>query len=158
VHGREIVLLLAAAGPLGAQGARFVPRVQPEMRAEVAIARRTAVVAMSGANVAWGYYVRAGAAVGAGVADADSGAVLATRADATIRFLLDPFAEHRWGPYAGGGLTVRRDGNARADAGVLFVIGVEAKREGRWTPAFDVTFGQGTRFAVVLRRSRANGR
>jgi hypothetical protein len=158
MHARAIAVLLAATGPLGAQGIRFVPRVQPEVRAELTVARRAAAVAMTGANVALGYYVRAGAAVGAGVADAGDGAVLATRADATFRFLLDPFAEHRWGPYAGGGLTVRRDGNARAEAGVLFVLGVEAKRDGRWTPAFDVTLGQGARFAVVLRRSRRNGR
>jgi hypothetical protein len=113
---------------------------------------------MVGANVPVGLYVRVGTAVGAGVADSDNGTVTATRADLSLRFLLDPFAEHAWGPYAGGGLTVRRDGTDPARAGLLLVLGVEGRRARRWTPAVEVALGEGVRLAVVLRKRRTNGR
>ena len=153
-----LALALLAAGPLGAQGFQLVPRTQPEARLDASMARRGSAVVMVGANTALGYYVRAGGAVGAGVADAGRSAVFATRADLTLRFLLDPFAEHRWGPYAGGGLTVRRDGSARANAGLLVLLGVEARAARRWTPALEVGLGEGVRVAVALRKSRSNGR
>jgi hypothetical protein len=153
-----VVLLSAVTSTLGAQGFQLNPRVQPEVRLDAAVSRYAASVAMAGANTALGYYVRAGAAVGAGVTGAHDGTALALRADATVRFLLDPFAEHRWGPYAGGGLTVRRDGNDQPQAGVLLVLGVEGRRARRWTPAVEVALGEGARLAVVLRKSRSNGR
>ena len=151
-------LLLLLPAPLSAQGYVFVPRIQPELRAEAVVARRLSALLMGGANIPLGMYVRAGAAAGAGVADAENGAVVAMRADVAIRFLLDPFAENAWGPYAGGGLTVRRDGTERPRAGLLLVLGVEGRRAHRWTPAVEVALGEGVRFAVVLRKKRTNGR
>lgn len=151
-------LLLLAPGLLPAQGYVFVPRIQPEVRAEAVVARRLSALVMGGANAPLGMYVRAGAAVGAGVADAETGAVVAIRADVSLRFLLDPFAENAWGPYAGGGLTVRRDGTAPSRAGVLLILGVEGRRARRWTPAVEVALGEGVRLAVVLRKKRTNGR
>lgn len=152
------LLLLAVAQPVGAQGFVFVPRVQPEVRAEAVLARHASALVMGGANVPVGLYVRVGAAAGAGVADSGDGTVVATRADLSLRFLLDPFAEHAWGPYAGGGLTVRRDGGEPARAGLLLILGVEGRRAHRWTPAVEVALGEGVRLAVVLRKRRANGR
>jgi hypothetical protein len=153
-----VVLLSAVTSTLGAQGFQLKPRVQPEVRLDAAVSRYASTVVMAGANAALGYYVRAGAAIGAGVAGAHDGAVPALRADATVRFLLDPFAEHRWGPYAGGGLTVRRDGNDQPQAGLLLVLGVEGRRAHAWTPAVEFALGEGARLAVVLRKSRGNGR
>lgn len=150
--------LLLVPVSLSAQGYTFVPRIQPEVRAEAVVARRLSALVMGGANVPLGMYVRAGAAFGAGVADAGNGAVIAMRADVAIRFLLDPFAENAWGPYAGGGLTVRRDGTDAARAGLLLILGVEGRRAGRWTPAVEVALGEGVRCAVVLRKRRTNGR
>ncbi len=158
LRGLTLTILLGAAESLPAQSFTFRPFMQAELRAEVSVAHRAAAIAMAGANVPLGYYVRAGFAAGLGVADMPDGAALSTRADAALRFLLDPFADHAWGPYAGGGLTVRRDGDARARAGVLFIVGVEGRRSGRWTPAVEAALGEGARLAVVLRRSRANGR
>jgi hypothetical protein len=152
------LLLVAVAKPLSAQGYVFVPRVQPEVRAEAVVARHLSGLVMGGANTPLGIYVRAGGAVGAGVADSEGGAVVALRADATLRFLLDPFAEHAWGPYAGGGLTARRDGTEPPRAGVLLILGVEGRRARGWTPAIEVALGEGIRLAVVLRKRRANGR
>jgi len=153
-----LATLGALAAPLAAQDIVFVPRMQPELRAEAVVARVASALFMAGANVPVGYYVRAGAAAGLGVVALDGRGQLALRADATLRFLLDPFAETRWGPYAGGGLTVRRDGSERAAVGMLFVLGVEGRRGKRWSPAAELAFGEGARFAVVLRRARTNGR
>ncbi|MDP1890752.1 MAG: hypothetical protein Q8K55_07625 [Gemmatimonadaceae bacterium] len=158
MHRAAFVLLLAVAKPLAAQGYVFVPRVQPEVRAEAVVARRVSALVMGGANTPLGMYVRAGAAVGAGVADSENGAVVALRADVAIRFLLDPFAENAWGPYAGGGLTVRRDGSEHSRAGLLLIFGVEGRRARRWTPAVEAALGEGVRLAVVWRKKRTNGR
>jgi hypothetical protein len=155
-----MALLVGAAAqrPLRAQDFRFTPRLQPEARVEGLVARHSGVAAMAGVNAPFGYYIRAGVAVGAGVVDGNAGAQRTLRADLAVRFLLDPFAEHPWGPYAGGGLTVRRDGNAAAEAGVLLILGVETARRPRWTPAIELGLGRGARLALVLRQSRRNGR
>jgi hypothetical protein len=158
VRRTAFALLLVVARPLCAQGYVFVPRLQPEARAEAALARHASALVMVGANAPVGLYVRVGAAAGAGVADSDDGMVAATRADLSLRFLLDPFAEHAWGPYAGGGFTVRRDGTAPARAGLLLILGVEGRRAHRWTPAIEAALGEGVRLAVVLRKRRVNGR
>jgi len=150
--------LAAACRPLGAQDFQFAPRFQPEVRAEGMVARHSGVAVMAGLNAPIGYYMRAGTAVGGGVVESPAGARPLWRADLTLRFLLDPFAEHRWGPYAGGGLTVRRDDNASADAGLLLILGVEGRRRARWTPAVEFSLGQGARLALALRQSRRNGR
>lgn len=128
-----LALAPLAATPVAAQTIVFAPRVQPELRVEVV-------------------------AVGAGVVAAAGAERLAQRADLTMRFLLDPFAQTAWGPYAGGGLTVRRDGSERAVAGLVLVLGVEGRRGRRWTPSAEFALGEGVRFALVLRRSRTNGR
>ena len=151
-------LLAFSSAPLAAQGFAATPKVQPEFRVEAIVARSTSALVMAGANVPVGAYVRVGAAAGAGVVAVAGEARLAQRADVTLRFLLDPFAETRWGPYAGGGLTVRRDGAEDAAAGLLFVLGVEGRRGRRWSPAVELALGEGVRFAVVWRRSRTNAR
>jgi hypothetical protein len=151
-------LLAFSSAPLAAQGFAATPKVQPEFRVEAIVARSTSALVMAGANVPVGAYVRVGAAAGAGAVAVGGEARLARRADFTLRFLLDPFAETRWGPYAGGGLTVRRDGEEDAIAGLLFVLGVEGRRGRRWSPAVEVALGEGVRLAVVWRRSRANAR
>ncbi len=155
------LVALAVAVPLAAQDFAFTPRVQPELRAELAAAHYPSALVMAGANVPLGYYVRAGIGVGAGLADVHGDRVLATRADVEFRFLLDPFAQARWGPYAGGGLTVRREGTDSPRAGLLVVLGVEGRRLRRlrrWTPAVEVALGEGARLAFVLRKARTNGR
>ena len=153
-----LALLAASAASLPAQELAFTPKLQPEWRAEAVAARRASTLLMAGANVPMGYYIRAGAAVGVGAVARGGGVALAQRADVALRFLLDPFAETPWGPYAGGGLTVRRDGGERAAAGLLLVLGVEGRRGRRWSPAVELALGEGVRVAAVWRRSRANGR
>lgn len=158
MRAAALALLLTVTVPLGAQGFVLVPRTQPEVRAELDVARHAAALLMAGANVPLGFYVRGGAAVGAGAAWRDGGSQLALRADLTLRFLLDPFGENRWGPYAGGGFTVSRAGADRASAGLLLVLGVEGRRGRRWMPSVEAALGEGARLAIVLRKARRNGR
>ena len=155
---RAVLALPLAALPLRAQAIALEPRVQAELRAEAVVARHASALLMAGANAPLGYYVRAGAAAGLGTVWTTRGTQLAQRADLSMRFLLDPFAETRWGPYAGGGLTVRRDGAERATAGLLFLLGVEGPRGRHWSPAVELALGEGARLAVVVRRSRTTGR
>lgn len=164
MRGRRLVravvraALLLTAVPLAAQSFAVTPTPQPELRAEAVVARHASALVMAGANVPAGNYMRAGAAIGAGAVALDGDARLALRADVTLRFLLDPFAETRWGPYVGAGFTVRRDAWERARAGVLLALGVEGRRGRRWSPAVEVALGEGVRFAAVWRRSRPNAR
>lgn len=158
MRGAVALLVLVAARALEAQGFGFVPRTQPEVRAEVIVARHPSLLPMVGANIPMGFYVRAGAAVGAGASWRHGRTDLAARADLAIRFLLDPFAQNAWGPYVGGGLTASREGSDRAQASLLVLLGVEGHRGHRWTPSVEAALGQGARFAVVLRKSRVNGR
>ena len=73
------------------------------------------------------------------------------RAELVGRFLLDPLAEHRWGPYVAGGLGVA------SKPYVLVVLGVEGPRWGRVTPAFEAGVGAGVRLGFALRRSQVKG-
>lgn len=150
--------LMAATAPAAAQTFTFRPTVQPEVRADLAVARHVSAVAMAGLNVPLGYYVRAGVAGGVGVGSIGNSPSPALRVDLTARFLLDPFSQHAFGPYAGGGLTMRRDGGERTRAGLLLLVGAEGRRGSRWTPAWEAALGEGVRVAVVLRRTRTNGR
>ena len=93
------------------------------------------------------------------------------RADLMARFLLDPFREARWGPYAGAGLSVRAeeerhvgDGDVakervRSRGFLLLALGVEGPELGNGVmPALELGFGGGTRLGLVLRQARPGRR
>jgi hypothetical protein len=111
-----------------------------------------------GANVAAGYYIRIGLDAAAGASSRDGSAVLSGRVDLASRFLLDPFRESAWAPYAGGGFTAQwdRDGNRRGD--LLLLIGLEGPAHAGWRTAVELGLGGGARLGVVLRRARSNSR
>jgi hypothetical protein len=133
---------------------------QWELRADATVAPRPAGHAGAGINVRAGSYVRLGVAVLAGVASgpaADPDTRFSQRADASARFLLDPFAEQARGWYGGAGFTARRDGDAAWKGDLMLVIGVEGAARGRWIPAVEVALGGGVRMGVVLRNRRRGG-
>ena len=131
---------------------------QLEARAEFVASPRIAAHAGVGVNLRAGAYARIGVAYLAGVADvADVGARFSHRADATVRFLLDPFAEQRHGLYAGGGLTVRQVDGASPEGRLMLLIGVEGDPKGRVVPAVELALGDGVRVGVVLRARRTGG-
>ncbi len=125
------------------------PKARIEGRLDALIASRTATDLGAGIFVPVGTYVRAGL-VG-GVGPITNPVRLTGRAELVGRFLLDPFYEHRWGPYVAGGLGV-------ADHPyILVLLGVEGPRWGRVTPALEAGVGHGFRVGLALRRSQTTG-
>jgi hypothetical protein len=111
------------------------PAMRPEARVDAIIARRSAFEAGVGAQPAGP----------------------AARADLFGRFLLDPLAEHRWGPYVTAGASYRADSRDHGRVYLLALIGVEAPRQGRVVPAIEAGFGGGVRLGVVLRSAQVKG-
>lgn len=141
---------------LGAQErAPLLP--QWELRGDLVGRRDPSVELGVGVNLRTGSYVRAGALLAGGVGAHGGAAQPTARLDATIRYLLDPFSEGRWGLYGGGGLTVYRDARNERRAAVLLVAGIEGARAHRWTPALEIGLGGGVRLGAVW-RSRRPGR
>lgn len=164
MRGRTaLAALLAAAlalpaGPLAAQAGRARPP-QLELRADAILGRATTGHLGLGGNVALGNYLRAGLAVAGGATRVPGGDVVpGGRADLVARFLLDPFREHRFGPYAGAGISVLWDERQRTREAVLIVLGVEGSAAGHVRPALEAGFGGGTRVGVVLRWGRRAAR
>jgi hypothetical protein len=154
-----IVATLAAAAPLAAaQAVPFKPAVQWEARLDALAGPPAAAEAGFGANVAAGYYVRIGLDAAMGAAARDGGAATSARADFVARYLLDPFRQFKWGPYAGGGFTAQWDRRANCRGDLLVLVGLEGPVHAGWRPAVELGLGGGARLGVVLRRARSNGR
>ena len=149
---------------LAAQHAHDDPRrvaLSPrwEGRVDATAANQPGVHIGAGMNVRAGWYSRLGATLGAGAErGADDAWRASLRADATVRFLLDPFNERRRGLYGGAGLSVRaldEGGSLDIKRPVLVLVaGIEGPpRAGRaW--AGEVALGGGVRVGVVVRRAR----
>lgn len=174
-------LLIAVAGPARAQPPRPVEpsgglgstsRLQLALAADVVRAESTALHLGVGASVIVGRYVRLGALVAGGPrldGDRDGARPLDVRADAFVRFVVDPYVERRWAPYGAAGASVRRTPERRAPLAIgpanervrpylLLALGVEGPPTRGWLPAAELGVGGGTRLGVVLRRARADGR
>lgn len=148
-------------------------RLRGELRADAIVARSTAYQVALGAGLPVSNYVRLSGVLGAGMTrpPAPAEARPSARADLVLRFLLDPFREAHWAPYAGAGLSVRADVERYFGGGdtaqerprgrgyLLMALGVEGPEVGnRMMPALEVGFGGGTRVGVVLRQARAGRR
>jgi hypothetical protein len=149
-----------AASPARArpQSEPFKPAVQFEARLDVLGGPPAGAQVGAGVNVAAGYYTRIGADLAAGASSRDGGVAASGRVDLAARYLLDPFHEFRWGPYAGGGVTALWDGRANWRAGLLLLIGIEGPAHAGWRTAVELGLGGGARLGLVLRRARSNGR
>ena len=149
--------LAATAEPASAQAFTFAPTVQPEISASAAVSAGSGPFAGVALNVPAGYYVRIanGLSFGRELGTAQRNSV---RADMTARFLVDPFAESRWGPYAGGGAFVAwREGDA-GRVGLLLIVGADLPFRGHWRPAIEVGVGGGARLSLIFKRARTSGR
>lgn len=153
-----IPLLLLAPVLVGAQEYAFKPRVQWEARADGLVGARAGAELGVGANVPAGYYVRVGTDVAAGATGLGGRTAGSVRADVVGRYVLDPFRELRWGPYAGAGLTTVWTDAAHGRGYLLIVAGIEGPEHAGWRTALEVGLGDGFRAGVVLRRARSNGR
>lgn len=141
-----------------AQGDTFKTGPQFEARIDALAGPPAGAQFGIGANVAAGYYIRVGLDAAAGASSRDGAAVLSGRVDLASRFLLDPFHETAWAPYAGGGFTAQWDraGNRRGD--LLLLLGLEGPAHAGWRTAVELGLGGGARLGVVLRRARPNSR
>ncbi len=79
------------------------------------------------------------------------------RVDLLTRYLLDPYAQLRWGLSGGAGLTTQWD-DGTPQVGLLLVGGIEGPPRHGWRPGLDVALGRGVRLTVALRRARTRGR
>lgn len=155
---RCFLLVAAAPAVAHAQGDNFKPPVQFEARLDALAGPPAGAQAGIGANVAFGYYIRLGLDAAAGASSMGGAAVASGRVDVVTRYLLDPFREFRWGPYAGGGFTAAWDRLGRRRGDVLLVAGIEGPVHAGWRTSVELGLGGGARLGVVLRRARSNGR
>jgi hypothetical protein len=153
-----LAAIVAAPVPAFAQSASFKPAVQFEARLDALGGPPAGAQAGAGLNVAAGYYFRIGVDAAAGTSLRDGAAVASGRVDVVTRYLLDPFGEFRWGPYAGGGFTAQWDGRANWRGGLLLLVGLEGPARAGWRTAIELGLGGGARLGVVFRRARSNGR
>jgi len=153
-------LAAIAAAPVSApaQSEPFKPAVQFEARLDALGGPPAGVQAGVGANIAAGYYVRIGADAAGGASSREGAAVASGRVDVVTRYLLDPFHEFRWGPYAGAGFSAQWDRRTNWRGALLLLVGVEGPARAGWRTAVELGLGGGARLGVVLRRARLNGR
>jgi hypothetical protein len=150
VRRRSLLSVLAALaiGPI-------VARAQTvEGRVDGILAGPPAIHAGVGLTQPLGTYVRAGVvgAVG-GSSDGVSG-----RGDLFARFHLDPFRQHRWGPYAGGGVTARFDADRHTRYYLLILAGVDGPATNGIATSIEAGLGGGGRIGVTIRRATAERR
>jgi hypothetical protein len=117
------------------------------------VARRPAVHAGVGLEVPVSSYARAEGVLAAGGRFGSGGPVFSARADALVRFVLDPFVQLARSPYAAGGVSVRRErGDTRAD--LVALLGLQLRPRRGYVPSVELGLGGGVRIGAVLRRAR----
>jgi hypothetical protein len=150
------VVSLGAAARVDAQQA---PQIAAEYRADAIVGRGTAAQGGVGVVVPLGVYVRLGFDASGGAMWRDGQTLASGRFDGVARFLLDPFREAPFGLSIGGGLSVPYvRGDAHVRPYLTTVVDVEGRMRGRFSPAFQIGLGGGTRIGVVIRSSTTRWR
>ncbi len=144
--------IVAGARALPAQAPQRTSRIQPELRADAILARRRELQVGLGASIAVGTYLRLQLVGAAGMREPEAAESPRPtgRADLLARFVLDPYREHRWGPYGAAGLSQRLGAGARAY--VVVALGAEAPPVAGWLPTIELGLGGGTRIGLIARR------
>jgi hypothetical protein len=142
----------AGSGAQAARGPRF------EARVEGIVERHGTVQLGIGFNAASSNYTGWGVVAAVGATERRGRLEPTARADAVIRFLLDPFHESKRGLYGLGGVGVMENGNHDPQPRVFIGLGLEGERWGPFMPAFELALGGGVRLAAVFRRPRPNRR
>ena len=156
-----VLAALVVAPPVGAQSEIRRPPPRPEVRADY-LDPLTAH-AGAGVNVPLGTYVRLGLIGGAGTSWRHGAPATSARADVVARFAFDPFRERRWGPSAGGGLSVRYDHDpdesgrlrGRWRTFIAVFLDLEGRRVGSLAPAVQLGLGGGLRVGLIVRAAAA---
>lgn len=144
------IALATLPGPARAQ--RSAPPPRPEVRADLIAARTSVLEAGAGVNVALGRLLRL-EFVGAAGSTLEERPRAAGRVDAVLRFVLDPYAERRWGFYGGGGVSARFMRGEPGQGRLALVVGVEGRAARGIVPFAELGLGGGARIGLGLRRS-----
>lgn len=113
-----------------------------------------AIHAGAGFTIPLGTYVRSG--VDAGIGASEDG--ISGRIDFVNRFHLDPFRQHKWAPYAGGGLTARFDDNRSSRIYLLLFAGMDGPASRGIGTSIEAGFGGGGRIGIILRKTTTERR
>ena len=144
-----ILALLAEMGTPNASSAQT-----PEFRIDAIASNPAAVQAGAGLTIPVGTYVRSG--FDAAIGSSEHG--ISGRIDFVNRFHLDPFRQHGWAPYAGGGLTARFDDNRTNRYYLLVFLGLDSPAKKGIATSMEAGLGGGARLGIVLRKARAERR
>jgi hypothetical protein len=143
--GTLSLLATVLASGAGAQASRTL---QPELRVHLGV----------GVAVPTGTYLRLAFVAAAGPVWHDGRTSAGGRADATARFVIDPFRQSTWGVHGAAGIGALYDEHERWRPVILLVLGVEGPSIRATIPAFEVGLGGGVRAGLVLRRAVPNRR
>ncbi len=156
-RGRWIIATLIGLLTTSANAGAQIPtrrqpasRIRPELRIDY-LASPDAIQLGGGAVARVGNYVRLGAIGGVGPHLDDDVDRLGWRVDLIGRFLVDPFRERRWAPYASAGVSVRGAGSETEEY-LMILFGLEGPLSRGWSPAVEVGVGGGFRAGLVMRR------
>jgi hypothetical protein len=134
-------VLLSIAAPLHAQAV--------EGRVDAIAAGPAAIHAGAGFTVPMGTYVRTG--IDGAIGSSKYG--ISGRVDGFARFHLDPFRQHKWAPYGGGGLTARFDDNRSTRYYLLVFLGIDGPVAHKTATSIEAGLGGGGRIGVIIRRA-----
>jgi hypothetical protein len=126
----------------------------PEARIDGIAANPAAVQGGAGIIFSPGTYLRSG--IEGGIGASENG--LSGRFDIVNRFHLDPFREHKWAPYGGGGITTRFDKDRRTRIYLLLIAGVDGPARHGLSTSIEAGLGGGARLGVILRKTKAERR
>ncbi len=143
---------LTASSQISAQSQSSAGRIQPEVRLEFIGARDPVVQFGAGVWLRAGTYVRIGLLGATGAAVRSDSAVLASRIDLQARYVLDPFAESRWGVYGIGGVSLMHVRGGDVEPRLVLGVGLEG-RPRRVVRAVEAGLGGGARLALAIRRA-----
>lgn len=140
----------ASASVVSAQTQQVAVAVSyiPSLRLDVLGGNPTALQAGAAIAFPFSNYFSIGATVGAGI----SSTGFSGRLDGYGQFSLDPYHQHVWEPYVGGGVTVRGDGGGPGTRTYLLgFIGANGPSTGAIAPGVELGFGGGVRLGVTMR-------
>ncbi len=125
-----------------------------EGRIDGIAANPPAIHAGAGFTIPLGNYVRSG--IDGAIGASEHG--ISGRVDIVNRFHVDPFRQHRWAPYAGGGLTARFDENRSRRLYLLIFLGIDGPASRGIGTSFEAGLGGGARLGVIIRKTTTERR
>lgn len=149
---RGLIGIALAIAPILPAHAQDESIVRSEVRVDAIFARAQLVQAGLGVALRTGYNVRMNFAAAGGVAFKGSDRKSSARGDGTLRLVLDPFGESRFGLSVGGGLSVLYDGFEQTRPVGVVVLSLEGKPRAGLVWSTEIALGGGARIGVVVRR------